>query len=264
MARIRAFFFHLEGLRAINQKELCKALNDSELVNLQQENWCRVVDYLYTDQPLNAAGSIKKGGRFNIGKDLMKDRFSTFPALYVADSYETAYAEKFGVSEKEGDFLGNEFALREFNSFSAVKVRINLSNVFDLSKAKNLKKFTEIISKFKISPDLLALRKKLKIKGKKLITETTELKADLLDPSWRHYPVQYEIPSNSQIFGRLLKEAGFEAILYPSAKNKSGECVAVFLENMESSESYIELVDKAPNQTKYTRLDSNNWKKLSK
>ena len=50
---------------------------------------------------------------------------------------------------------------------------------------------------------------------------------------------------DSQIFGRLLMAAGFEGMRYPFTKGQHN-CIAVFLNNLDGSDSYIELFDEPP------------------
>ena len=64
--------------------------------NFEFENWVRVVDLKYGDNPLSAAGSrfSTNGGRFNIGQ-IDTTKFPPFPCLYIAEDLDTAMAEKF-------------------------------------------------------------------------------------------------------------------------------------------------------------------------
>ncbi|MBC6415356.1 MAG: hypothetical protein GDA46_03080 [Bdellovibrionales bacterium] len=61
---------------------------------------------------------------------------------------------------------------------------------------------------------------------------------------WRKYPSIYNIPSISQIFGQLVRNAGIEAIVYKSTKkSKTDLCMTLFPENFKHSDSYIKLED---------------------
>jgi len=60
---------------------------------------------------------------------------------------------------------------------------------------------------------------------------------------WCLWLIKIQLPSNSLIFGRLIMEAGFEGVLYPSVKGK-GKCIAIFPENLAGTDSYVELFDK--------------------
>ena len=79
--------------RSALQEEIKKSLiPKSESFTLN--NWWRLTTYKYAQDPLNASGSCKSptGGRFNIGQiDATKSgKFAMFPALYVAETKETA------------------------------------------------------------------------------------------------------------------------------------------------------------------------------
>lgn len=253
-------FYHLEGQRAFHHKDLCRALTSSKTLCLGETGWWRIVDFLYANEPLASKGSLAKGGRFNIGNDLSS--FKPFPALYVAETEKAAYAEKFGVLETEDGFKGHELALREVSSYAAVRLKFELHNVFDLSDASKLAKFTKIISKFKLTKELKLLATELGISGPLLISKPTQLKENLLG-EWRNYPIQFEVPANTQLFGRILKDAGFEAVIYPSTKLKGEKCIAIFTENLSNSESYVELIDAAAGSVTHTKLNADNWKELS-
>jgi hypothetical protein len=49
-------------------------------------------------------------------------------------------------------------------------------------------------------------------------------------------------------------DAGFDAVVYPSTKGP-GQCVAVFVENLVASESFLELADDGPAGVTMKRLD---------
>lgn len=77
----------------------------------------------------------------------------------------------------------------------------------------------------------------------------------LLHANWRTDPVQYGLPSNPQVFGRLCAAAGAHGILYPSARNSGKHCLALFPQNWRGSGSYVELMDPCPAGTTVRRLD---------
>ena len=258
-------FYHLEGLRESHNDSLIEALRKSGPLSKFEGSWCRLVSFRYSDDFLSPRGSLISGGRFNIGGDLDPRKFPGFPALYLAEDQKTAYAEFFGAPETvaPGQISGHEFALQSDTSFSFVRLSFVLENVFDLTKTKNLTAFSKLISKFNMTSELKDLGLTIGIPpSSMLIRDPALLKKDLTSSGWRDYPVQYEIPANSQVFGRLLRDAGFEAVIYPSSKG-SGKCMAIFAENLEGSDSHVKLVDNAPATVKHVRLDSNNWKELS-
>lgn len=255
--------YHLLGLQQAHINVLCDSLLQTQSVFIKVDNWIRIVDHLYTLEPLSAKGSLINGGRFNIGKGLDNNPFPAFPALYIAENYDTAYLEKFGGTTRhnKNTLSGEEFSLRKSNSFSSIRLNGELHQIFDLTRTNNLNKFTNIIKTFKMPSDLKALTKKLNIPPPYLITKPSHLKRSFMATSWQHFPIMYDMPSNSQIFARILILAGFEGILYRSSKSKNN-CVAVLLDNFDDSESHINLSDPAPTQVKHTKLDKNNWKDL--
>ncbi len=259
---VRLFYF-LEGQRNLYGDEISNALREVDSLTVNIVEWNRIVDWQYSLEPLSAVGSTKAGGRFNIGSDLDSRKFPAFPALYCAENCETAYAEKFGTTETRSKtkLSGDELALRDNNSFASIRIKGKVHNIFDLQKAVNLKKFSEIINSFKMPNELKELAISLNIPPPWLVTSPSQLKTTMLEENWRQWPVQYDIPSNSQIFGRLLVAAGFEGILYPSTKGTK-KCLAIFLENFNGSESFLELMDASPKGVKHNKLDKSTWSNL--
>lgn len=256
-------FFHLEGERALRHKDLCDALRQSAPAKLDIDRWVRIIDYKYSLQPLSAAGSLIRGGRFNIGSDLDPGKYPIFPALYIAGDYETAYAEKFGQRPSAtGPLAGHEFALRAPDSFTSVNVTGRLHNLFDLRNATNLRRFAAIIAKFDIPKELRDLAASAGIEGPLLITRAGQLKTVLLAHDWRRYPTQHEIPANPQVFGRLLVDAGFDGVVYPSTKGPKA-CIALFPTNFSGSESHVELADDPPRGATHTRLDQDTYEEIA-
>ena len=252
-------FFHLEGLRQLHSEEISDALRNAGGVSQNLQGWCRIVDYQYSIHPLSARGSLIKSGRFNFGNDLERKSQPTFPALYCAGSHETAYVEKFGASGKAPAFAGHEFALRIPTSFSVVQLNGVVKNVFDLKRESNLKPFLKVINKFGLPDELKKLARELGIRTPYLVTNIRDLKFTFMRPDWRSLPMQFGIPSNPQIFGNLLRNAGFEGVLYPSSKGNES-CLAVFPENLTGSDSFVELADATPAGVSNIRLDANTWR----
>ena len=247
-------FYELESLREIHRPELSEALGAHGQLAQAIEGWTRIVDYRYSLEPLSAKGSIEKGGRFNIGKDLDFDRFAPFPALYIASNYDTAYAECFGPPVPGAELQPHEFALRKSNSFTSVALKGQINGLFDLRQPSSVKEFAQIIGKFRMTRELQQMARQLDMKGPLLIHSAKGMHKGLLS-NWREMPIQHGLPSNSQVFSRFVKQAGFEGIIYPSTKGE-GECIALFPDQLEGSDSYLELSDKPPEQVSITRLDS--------
>jgi hypothetical protein len=256
-------YFHLEGQRALRHRDLCDALRESVSASIAVNRWSRIVDYKYSLQPLSAAGSLVRGGRFNIGNDLDPGRYPAFPALYLAQDYDTAYAERYGQRRSvAGKLEGHEYALRRPGSFTSVNVHGHLYNLFDLRNARNLRPFVEVVSEFDLTKELRELAVSAQIKGPLLVKSPAQLKSNLLAHNWRLYPSQYEIPANPQVFGRLVADSGFDGIVYASTKGP-GACVALFPANFPGTESHVELADELPRGATHTRLDQETWREIA-
>lgn len=255
-------FYHLESQRALDYAHLVSALRETNSINLKENSWWRIVDYKYSDAPLSSKGSIINGGRFNIGRNLSKYGFNEFPALYLAETEAVAHCEKFGSAKIANGLPDYQLALRKPGSYTVAQLKFELENIFDLTKASNLFGFTKIIAKFTVNDEIKEIAKKLNNYNHLLITKPSQLKQMLLEDNWHHNPVQYDIPSNSQIFARMVKEAGFDGIYYVSTKQKKNKCLALFPDKLEENSGYVELVGATPNSVIHTKLNSTNWKDL--
>jgi hypothetical protein len=88
-----------------------------------------------------------------------------------------------------------------------------------------------------------------------MVRSAAGLQRQLLHRDWRIYPVQFDLPSNSQVFGRIAVAAGVHGILYPSTRQADGRCLALFPQNWKASSSFVEVTDAAPSGARLTRLD---------
>ncbi len=140
-------YFDLEGQRATHRKQLHDALRGTT-IRFEFRSWARVVDYRYTLHPLSAVGSLKDiGGRFNIGEHVNPASFTPFPALYLGDRDRTALAEHFQSDDLKSNGLTREdFALTNNNSYSVVKLRGQLTNIFDLRRKLTLSHLLTLLS----------------------------------------------------------------------------------------------------------------------
>ena len=252
-------YYHLEGIRSTKQDEIREALRSPSSTKIELSDWGRIVDFRYALNPLSAAGSIKRGGRFNIGKDLDETKFPPFPVLYVAEDYDTAFSERFGTTD--GMLGSHELALRTPSSFLYARLDGEVENVFDLRSVNSLKPFFKIVKNFKLSKELRELARKVGIPPPWTVTALPQLRQSLLDPNWKHYPMQHNIPANPQIFGRLLEDAGYQGAIYPSVKG-GGSCMALFLRNFGSSPSFVAIADDYPREVEVGTLDAASWAHL--
>jgi hypothetical protein len=255
-------YYDLERQRAARYEGLCEALRAVPAIEVAMDRWIRVTDWRWNLMSLSPAGSLKGiGGRFNIGGDLDRARGQAFPCLYLAEDVQTAYQEYFGapLTSRSGKLSLQELALRRESSFTTFSLRGRIEHVFDLRPRTNLTRFPKIISQFDVTPDTKKFAHRVKLPQRPLIKTPHELWKRLLTlPSeWRREPQVFGIPAASQIFGRFVQDAGFEAILYPSQQGGNG-CLAVFPQNFRGSDSRIEVVGEVPPGAACTVLDKDN------
>lgn len=257
----QAMFFDLERHRAEHSDELLEAIRSSTKGPMEFTSWARLVDYQYSNQPLSTEGSIKgDGGRFNIGRGLNPATYTPFPALYVAEDFPTAYRERFGI-DREGSDRGlsaSELTLRRDDSFSKVAMNIRVETVLDVGDLGALLLTANVLRRFRMPKSVGVLARALRMKLPGLVRSPAGLQKQLLNPHWRVEPVQYSLPSNSQIFGRLCAGAGVHAILYPSVRDGDKRCLALFPQNWARSSSFVELVGPVPTEVAAARLDGRN------
>ena len=217
------------------EKEITFSLNE-KVVSYSFKNWFRLIRTRYAMNPLSCKGSVEHatGGRFNIG-NIDKDRFPTFPALYIGNGKETCIKEVYSGME---DFFNSR------SSDSFFQISGHIYSLLDITKKGSLDTFIKTIKQIKLSKTLQNRAKKLGLGNNKPVQKVIELKNRIYDVNWRRLPNMFNIPSLPQIFGQLAKNAGVEAILYKSTKkSRSGLCMVVFPENFKNSDSYIKLQD---------------------
>jgi hypothetical protein len=252
-------YFDLERQRSAHYDELCAALRLTPPAEVALDHWVRVTDWRWSLTPLSSAGSLKGiGGRFNIGCELHRARGQAFPCLYLACDIETSYREYFGAppATRHGPLTLSEFALRRESSFTTFCLRGRLDHVFDLRKPAALAEFASIIGSFELSTDTQRLARTLGKAPRPLLRTPREIWSRVLAApgSWRAEPQMFAIPAASQIFGRFVRDAGFEAVLYPSQQG-GALCLAVFPQNFRASEAWIEVVGAMPDGAGYTLLN---------
>ena len=251
-------FFGLEEYRSRYSAELIDAIRASTTGPHEYSGWSRLVDYRYANQPLSMAGSTRgDGGRFNIGVTLNPATCTPFPSLYVAEDFPTAFRERFGAlpDASGGALTTAELALRRESSFSQVALNVRLESVMDVGDISKLKSVAEILARIQMPSGIGNLARLLRLRMPGLVRSASGLRRQLLHPEWRVYPVQYDLPSNSQVFGRWCLAAGVHGILYPSVRNSDRRCLALFPQNWAGSSSFVELVGPCPTEVATTRLD---------
>jgi hypothetical protein len=229
-------------------------------------DWHRLVAYQFSNQPLSSKGSTisEIGGRFNIGAiDPLK--YPIFPALYIAEDYETVYRERYQI-QPNGQYNGLTAQELSLNTSSTdIRVIGHLDNVLDLTKEDSLRTFFKAIRHITLPDDLKQEAKNLGVPIPTHVSTLKELQASILDENWRDWPMRVDVPSNSQVLGHLAKVAGIEAVLYPSVrtgKSESKRCLAIFPECFDNSPSWVKLQDKSPDSVDVKVLNQETCKYL--
>lgn len=252
-------YFGVEPQRRKFQTQLREAVEGVGSCSYPIEGWFRAVTYQYSSDPLSCAGSLRgHGGRFNAGFELDANTLSPWPALYLAQNFETAYCEKFQLSRehRENGLTPEDLSLSTGGSFSAVVVHGHLDRVFDMTTFTSLTTLATVLRRIKMPTEAVALTKKLKFGRKDLFMITTGLQLfnAVTKQNWRILPAQFGLPAPSHIVAKLIRDAGYAAILFNSSKGP-GKCMAIFPDKLTDS-SYIELTDKALSSNTITRLDA--------
>ena len=196
------------------------------------------------------------GGRFNFGENI-NSTLLPFHVLYIGSNNSTALSEKFQIDQHANDLSFQELALQTETSYSVVKLKGKVSNVFNLDRAKNTKPLIDIISKFKINSATTKLAEKAKIRPWRVVKTHKDLQHMCYAKDWAIHPNLFNIPSSSQIIGLMIRDAGFSGIIYSSTKSK-GKCLAIFPDKL-SDDSFVELATKPKGHAK-ARLDSKTMK----
>lgn len=244
--------------------EIKKSLLEATQKTFTFEKWQRAVKYKYALEPFSVTGSLidPAGGRFNIG-DINSSQFPPFPALYLTGDKNTAHQEllcqKIDPGQENRAF---DFALTNPASVVNISLSGSLSSIINLREPEKLQPFVDLIKDFSIPDYLKKTAKNIGEHEPDLIRSVPKLINSLQDPNWRLWPMQFDVPVASQIFGQLVSEAGIEGILYPS-KFTDKDCLAVYPQNFEEG-SFIQMDDTAPPEIKIRRLDVTTWDKIKK
>ena len=253
-----SLYFGVEPERRKLRHQLIEAIKGVGHTALQLDHWVRIVTYQYSLEPLTCAGSLQAlGGRFNAGYELDANTMRPWPALYIAQNRETAFREKFQLASGEDvdGLTPQDLSLEGTVSHTTVFVNGQLNRVFDMTAFTSLISVAKVLSKIKLPSDVAALARKLKFDRNTFLMVKTgqQLFNAAIKQNWRVLPTQFGLPAPSQILAQLIRNAGYEAILYPSSKG-SGKCIAVFPANLGDS-SFVQLADQAPTEKTTKRLD---------
>lgn len=239
--------------------ETLKAALAEQAKPFEFEGWQRAVKYKYSLDPLSARGSLTDpGGRFNIGR-IDPARFTTFPSLYVASDKKTALAELLGGNARGQDLTAENLALTKPDSVTVVCIRGEIETALDVADEANLKEFVGLVRNFDLSQSLTQEARRLGIGPLRLTKSPKEMVKELRYTLWRIWPMQFDVPSPSQIFGQIAADAGIEGIIYHSALT-SQPCMAIYPQNFLNSASFVELDDPAPVENVPTRIDRTTFR----
>lgn len=262
-----SFFERYYQYLANEREKVLENIKDALVSNIIRDysviDYSRIVGGKYLKSPLSSKGSflVPPGGRFNFDQSISYQGY--FPALYVSDSYETSYCEKFGdlVGFKTKDGLtANDLSLKpKIDSFSHFKLKIQLDQVLDLRKEKVFKEFFEEIKHIGIPKELSAEAKKLKLSSLSVIGSFENLRDAIFAHDYGEYVSWINQHSPSQWFGHYVRLSNIQGIVYPSVKNNSGVNIAIFLEQFEGTNSFVELSDDADIDENQKRVDKNNF-----
>lgn len=254
------FYSELAYQRNQNIEKIKEALSSSCTSDFTFEKWQRAVKYKYSLHPLCTIGSISFiGARFNSGKDI-NSQLPEFQCLYLTIDKDTALQETLGQEPvRDCKLSPRELALSNPEPETIVSVSGRLDKIIDLRKSKNIKKLVVVFKTFTLSKELKKLAKEISTEEPQVIKNEKALLETILEKNWRDKPVNFDIPSNSQIFGYLAFLAGIDGIIYPS-KMTGKDCLAVFVRNFENGESFIELDGDLPDAKVPKKLDANSWR----
>ncbi len=156
----RSLYFDLEPLRQRVAPSLLDAVRRGATRTVDLTGWCRIVEWRYTLTPLSMRGSLRdEGGRFNVGERLAPGSFTPFPALYLAENFETAMGEKFSRPDIKAShgLTPAALALRTPASFTQCRLRGQVEQILDVSDREALTPFVEQIKAFEFPKQVLTL-----------------------------------------------------------------------------------------------------------
>jgi hypothetical protein len=262
-----AFFSDVESCWArqvsARRVDILRAIAAASVGPFVFKRWQRVVPYRYAMTPLSCAGSVKTqaGGRFNYGgfDDL---RYPPFPALYLAEDRETAWAERYGHALAEpGGLTAEELALTRQESVLYLSVSGMIERVVDLREPERLEALVAILRDFEMPAEITRRARELNLPSPTFWTTVDELLEAILDKNWRFCPMILDIPSPPQSFGQLVSASEIGGIVYQSTRAAGGRCcLAVFPPNFSGGVSEVRIDDMAPPSATHTRLDAQTYR----
>ena len=207
----------------------------------------RVVSSKYMSDPLCTVGSLLYSGRFNFGN--ISYDYPDFACLYISSNENGAKYEKFP-NQDNALLSSSEMSLVPDDSFLTSRCEVNLTKCIDIRTQDSLKNFTKVVSQIEPTERFQKKWRKMnrKVSGRskvaplRTIKKVEELYKSLFEVYYEQWITWLDIPSNSQWFGHYVKEAGIEAIMYPSLRYKECYNLAIYPRNF-GAKSYIRLAD---------------------
>jgi hypothetical protein len=173
---------------------------------------------------------------------------------------ETGLREMQGLTREDSraGLTASELNLCAANGVAWIAVSGETYNIFDLTHARNLELFADVIANFKVSKAVRDAEKKLAALPLRLIATATELRDSFMLESWREFPSMLNTPANSQLFGHLLCLAGFEGVLFSSTRTGNRN-LALFTRQLKNSASVVRVLN-PPSSVAGWELNANNYK----
>ncbi|MBX3695326.1 MAG: RES family NAD+ phosphorylase [Steroidobacteraceae bacterium] len=253
-------FAELETQRTLHRARILEALRSIPGITVDLQGWCRAIKLRYALSPLSCLGSLRQSGRFNFGRDIDEFRFSPFPALYLAESPETALHEMFGATAEKGVLGPQALALTREHSVALLSLRGQVNQVFDLTQPGTLQPFVDITKTFRFSREYRALERTLGIRPASIVNTVSMMLRSFMDPSWRVFNSSVDLPANTQVFGQLAAASGFEGILYRSIRTQ-GRSLVVFPRNFAGTSSVVRVLD-PPEGARCVELTSRTYAEI--
>lgn len=240
----RLLWADFQNYLADEREKRLDEITDALLANtehfIEGKNFSRIVGSKFSLSPLSSKGSylMPPGGRFNIGQSISFQRY--FPALYVANDYDTAFHEKFSIESDINEEIST--SLRKPDSFTHHRINFKLDKIIDLTNDRAINAFYEVVKDIKMPKIYSDQAKRLKLKMN-VVFSSSELKQTIFDPRYQQWDYWIDQPSPSQWFAHYVRYAGIQGIRYPSLRKMNGENVAIFLDTFEETDSVVELSD---------------------
>ncbi|POB13630.1 RES family NAD+ phosphorylase [Halobacteriovorax sp. DA5] len=256
----RAYSDTVENYLQREREKRIDDINDVFLKHIKTDykydNLSRIVRAKFHRDPLCCIGSVKRppGGRFNFGQTT---RITTnyFQALYLANDYDTAFAECF---HSEDESIGD---------FAHFKVTAKIDRYLDLRDKNVIGDFFKVIKDIKLPNEYIELAKQLGVEPMSLCLKETELYNAIFSERYKAWDTWVDQYAPSQWFGYYVYDLGIPAIVYPSVRDAKGFNLAVYTENFEDTDNEIKLsssLDWSQVSQERSYIDSNNFADIQK